>query len=267
MKKILITIFVVAVSVYASASANADSSNVSLEKFKKIKAFNDKNFQLLKAQKLSGGEYLVHGIARGRKGFVGIDILVSSDLKHMSIGRTVDTETNKHVQLQLSPKDIEAVKKFKEKYILPSFEKDKKIAPVVYGNGKTEFFLFTDPDCPFCKRLEKQFRNRGLKKQFKIYVFPIHLNIRGHQLKTVEYILSKPRDKRREAMSDLMVGNKKDFNNFKSTPKTKKIVDDWVKKVGSLENYYNIRGTPSIIDQYGADVRDRDFLFKSNQKK
>ena len=262
MKKILTSLLIVTAGLYA----NAQPDNVSLEKFKGIKAFQDKNFQLLKAKKLSGGEYLVHGIARGRSGFVGIDILVTSDLKYMSVGRTVNTKTNKHVQIQLSPPDIEVVKKFKEKYVLPSFEKDKKIAPIVYGDGDIEFFLFTDPDCPFCKRLERQFRNRGIKKQYKVYIFPIHLNIRGHQLETVEYILSKPMDKRREAMSNLMAGDKKDFNNFKSTPKTKKTVDDWIKKVHSLENYYNIKGTPTIIDQYGADVQNRAFLFKEKKK-
>ena len=251
----------------ASLFANAEVNSVPLDKFKNIKAFQDENFQLLKAKKLSGGEYLVHGIARGRRGFVGIDILVSSDLKHMSVGRTVDTATNKHVQLQLSPKDIEVVKKFKKKYILPSFEKDKKIAPVVYGDGDIEFFLFTDPDCPFCKRLEKQFRNQGLKKQYKVYVFPIHLNIRGHKLKSVEYILSKPKNKRREAMSNLMVGDKKDYNDFKSTPQTKKAVKEWIKKVSSLEKYYNVRGTPTIVDQYGADVQNRSFLFKDRKEK
>ena len=258
MKKLLLLIFTISVSLYSNTNV------VPLEKFNEIEAFKDKNFQLIKAKELSGGNFLVHGIARGKNGFVGIDILVSRDLKYMSIGRTVDTATNEHLQLELSSKEIEAVKEFKEKYILPSFDKDKEIAPIVYGEGDIEFFLFTDPDCPFCKNLEKQFREKGLKKQFKVYIFPIHLNIRGHQIKTIEYILSQTKKKRGEAMSNLMMGNTKDFDEFKSTPETKKRVKEWLKKMNSLEKYYSIRGTPTLIDQYGADVKNKSILFKEN---
>lgn len=76
------------------------------------------------------------------------------------------------------------------------YNKMKKDASYTIGNGPTEYFLITDPECPFCKQLEEKLPL--LKDKAKIHVFltadviPTHWLAKG----TINYINSLPTDKR-----------------------------------------------------------------------
>jgi len=263
MKKILILL---AIMLNVVLLAQNTDNEVPTSKFKNIAVFKDKNFELIKAKKLESGDFLIHGIAKGRDKFVGIDILVTSDLKYISVGRTIDAKSNRQIQLKLNNDDLEKIKKFKNKYKLSSFNEIAKKAIVTYGTGEKKYLLFTDPDCPFCKRFEKKIIKNGLKNDVTLYIFPMHLNLRGHNLKSVEYLISLPENKRREAMEKLMTGDKTEYLAFKSTKHSKQIVKKWVKYVDTISRSLKVRGTPTVIDEYGVHIKNFSDLFKSKVK-
>lgn len=76
------------------------------------------------------------------------------------------------------------------------YNKMKKDASYTIGNGPVEYFMVTDPECPFCKQLEEKLPL--LKDKVKIHVFltadviPTHWLAKG----TINYINSLPVEKR-----------------------------------------------------------------------
>lgn len=233
---------------------------VSAEPFKKLAVFQDEHFQIIKAMQINGNNYIVHGIAKAPEKFTGVNVFVTQDMKHVSVGRIMSTNSKDEITIELDKEDLAVVEKFKEKYKKASFLKDKELAPVVYGTGTQEYLLFTDPDCPYCKRLEETILAKGLKEDVKLYVFPMHLNIRGHSTQPIEYTISLPSDKRAAAFSDYLSGKDAEYKKFKSTQDTKKKLDAWLQQVETLATEYQVRGTPSIVDQYGTNVNFNNIL-------
>lgn len=74
-------------------------------------------------------------------------------------GPVVDTRT----KANLSQKRLEELKKVR----FDSLPFDKAIS-VVKGSGERKLAIFSDPDCPFCKRLEKEL---ALLDNLTVYVF------------------------------------------------------------------------------------------------
>ncbi len=44
---------------------------------------------------------------------------------------------------------------------------------LIYGNGKDEYVLFTDPECSYCKKFESYFPLLKDKVKIKIFFFPL----------------------------------------------------------------------------------------------
>ena len=70
-----------------------------------------------------------------------------------------------------------------------------------FGKGTDEYFLFTDPECKYCKMLESHLPKIQDKVKIKVFYYPLdsHTNARDLSL----YILSqKSNDKKVSAMFD-----------------------------------------------------------------
>lgn len=105
--------------------------------------------------------------------------------------------------------------------------------------------VFTDPDCPYCKRLEE-----NLKKEtgIRVYTFLFPLT----QLHPDAYEKSKSiwcAKDQQQAMTDTMLNNK-------TLPKAscKTPIDDNIKLAGKL----NVRGTPTIFSEDGRKYTGGD---------
>ena len=62
---------------------------------------------------------------------------------------------------------------------LAAIPRDRLIA-YRFGNGKHEVFLFTAYDCPACRALEKELRNRASTLDATVYVVPTSLSYRSN---------------------------------------------------------------------------------------
>ncbi len=68
----------------------------------------------------------------------------------------------------------------KVKNLFNSLPWDKAIK-IQYGNGSRKIAIFTDPDCPFCKQLDKEIHTNMKNDNLTIYYFMNPLNIPGHE--------------------------------------------------------------------------------------
>jgi len=68
----------------------------------------------------------------------------------------------------------------KVKKFYKSLPTDKAIV-VKYGKGTRSFAVFSDPDCPFCKTLDREIHTKLTTADITIYYYMNPLNIPGHE--------------------------------------------------------------------------------------
>lgn len=74
----------------------------------------------------------------------------------------------------------------------------EKAIVVKYGKGTRKMAVFTDPDCPFCKSLDKEIHTKLTNSDVTIYYYMNPLNIPGHEqapLKAAKIWCSKDKGK------------------------------------------------------------------------
>lgn len=180
-----------------------------------IKAFKDEQFYLLRVNIQENIQELV----------------LTTDKKYLIAGKIYDVTSGEEVAI---PNDVSIL--------------DAKEA-LTYGSGKDVYYLFTDPECPYCKKFESYFEDIEKDVQLKIFFFP--LSFHKNAIALTQYILdNKTNDSKVKAMLSVSVDSK-EFKNKKYTEKQKdslnKIIDENMKLAEEL----GVRGTPALFDING----------------
>jgi thiol:disulfide interchange protein DsbC len=113
---------------------------------------------------------------------------------------------------------------------------------IVKGNGKRKMAIFSDPDCPFCKRLEKELTK---VTDVTIYTF----------LYPIESLHPEAADKAKAVWCSadrVKVWNELMLNGV--TPKPPAKCDNPLDKIAELGEKYRVTGTPTIIFPNGRKV-------------
>ncbi|MGA1932838.1 DsbC family protein [Arcobacter sp. YIC-464] len=210
-------------------------------KNKDVEFFN--NLQIVKQNGIEVNEfreydsiYLLKGTRNTPKGTKALMFYMTKDLKYTFFGRAIENSVNEPL------------------YIKRDMSKYKKFANFAYGNGKEEYYLFTDPECPYCKKFEKELSNLDIKDKVKIYYFLYPLAFHKEAVAMSNYILSK--DNRYEALKDVLINNSKEYKSF-SNKKSEEL-----EKNISLTLELAVRGTPSLYDKNGKRLNYQEFLNK-----
>lgn len=122
----------------------------------------------------------------------------------------------------------------------------------VHGDGSRTLYLFSDPDCPFCKQLEKSLAK---VENVTIYTFMMpltSLHPDAHKKAVSTWCASN----RAAAWDDMMLRNKE--------PKSASC-DNPIDKVLALANSLSINGTPTMFNPDGrkmAGARDTEVISK-----
>jgi thiol:disulfide interchange protein DsbC len=112
---------------------------------------------------------------------------------------------------------------------------------VVRGNGKRRLAVFSDPDCPYCKKAEQEFNKLD---NVTIYVFPYPLPMHGDAARKSKLVwCSKNKS---QAWLDLMLRGK--------IPEGKGDCDNPVDENLALGNKLRIDGTPAMLFPNGKRV-------------
>ena len=126
--------------------------NVDIEQFKKLPMVQSSNIKIIKAKEIKKGWYYVEGRQNGRK----VDLF--TDKETLIIGTGYNQKTLKKIKFPLDA------------------EKYKRLASFKYGSGPKEYFLFTDPECPYCRMFDEKMINKYVAKKVTIYGFFYPLN-------------------------------------------------------------------------------------------
>ena len=158
-------------------------------------------------------------------------LYVTTDKKYTIIGRVIDKNG---------------------KPLLPNFPKNaeiiKKGVMFTFGKGDKDIYLVTDPECPFCRMLEKQ-KKDILSKNYRVHVILMPLSFHKHAKAMSYYILAgKTDEERAKRMREVLEGSNA-WKNFHPTKEEIKKFNEELAKSKKAAIELGARGTPSIYDK------------------
>jgi len=176
---------------------------------------------------LKNGFYIIElDTPRGR----GL-LYVTKDKKYTIIGRILDKNG---------------------KTLIPNFPKNSKIIKegvlFTFGKGKKEIYIVTDPQCPFCRLMEREKKNI-LSKNYKVHVILMPLPFHRYAKAMSYYILAAKNDKERaKRMQEILEGSNA-WKNFHPTKEQIKKFNEELEKSRKAANELGAQGTPSVYDK------------------
>ncbi len=218
-------------AILLSGIANADKllDKKSMKDIKtKSKILKYTKMEITKGMDL-GSLYMLEGRNRGKV----MNIFITKDFKTTIVGAGFD-EDGKRIEFLTDMKP----------YI--------KKALWRVGNGKKEYFVFTDPQCPYCKKFEQNLKH--LKKDITLYLFLLPLDFHSDARAMSKYILSKKSSKQRaKAMQDIINGDT-GYKTAKYSEEESKKLDKMIDESIQISQKLNIKGTPSVLDINGKEI-------------
>ena len=206
-----------------------------LQDFNSLPIIQEMNIKVISFTSIEG-LYIIEAAKPTKKGEKGLTFFVSKDLKYTFFGRGYDNITAEKIYIKKSPLS------FKEK------------VNFTYGSGKDEYYLFTDPECPFCKKFEKQLLKSDLKEKVTIYYFLYPLPIHKNAVAMSTYILSQKN--KHKAVEDIMVRDSKEYTKTIAAEKTTQILET----NKQIAERLSIRGTPKLLKPDGTRVTTKNFF-------
>jgi len=224
------TISTIALSTILALSLNANDS-IDLKQFNNIPMLKD--FKILKSKDLGDIYQLKASSPRDGKNF---EVFLTKDKKNIIFGSGYNTQT-------------------KQKLIFKTdMSKYKEFEAFSYGSGKDEYYVFTDPQCPFCTKFEKLMLKLKDKATFHVFLFPLSFHKEAKPMSL--YVLSQPKDKRAVALKDIMMNKSTIYKTANVSKEAKKLLKDNLKVAGEM----SVSGTPSVFDKDGVKIANWNSL-------
>ncbi|AHJ13006.1 thioredoxin fold domain-containing protein [Sulfurospirillum multivorans] len=141
-----------------------------------------------------------------------------------------------------------------------NMEQYKKDAIYTIGQGKIEYYLFTDPECPYCQKFEQMATQ--LKEDVKIHVLFFPLDFHKNAQQMCKFILNqKGNEARAKAMHDIAEG-KEDYKNLKLSDKDSSKYQEIIDKHLKIGREIGVNGTPAVYDATGKPIQWPELLKK-----
>jgi thiol:disulfide interchange protein DsbC len=155
--------------------------------------------------------------------------------RYFIFGRLFDMEKQQDLTTEIEPES--------KKVDFAKLPLDKAIK-TVHGSGERVMAVFSDPECPYCKKLESELSKLD---NVTIYTFLYPLEAIHPDAKAIARAVWCQPD-RSAAWSDLMLRNK--------SPRAAKVAkcDAPLDTVKSLASKYDIQGTPFLIAMDGRTL-------------
>ncbi len=155
---------------------------------------------------------------------------------------------------------VESRDKAAAQAVLKELPLDKAIK---IGNGRNKVIMFTDPDCPFCRKMEDYFRDRKDVTRY-VYLLPLE-QLHPKALDKSKVILCS-KDKEMTFL-DAVAGS---LDTVELKPCSDEKVADLLAETKSLSQKLGIQGTPYLIVNgipvRGADTKRIDELLSIGPK-
>jgi thiol:disulfide interchange protein DsbC len=160
------------------------------------------------------------------------NIYITADKKYTIIGRILNNKNGSILQA-----NFPVSKKVVEKGI--SF---------TFGKGKKDLYVVTDPECPFCRMMEKETKD-NLSKNYKVHVILFPLPFHKHAKAMSCYILAGKNDtERAKRFKETLLGGNQ-WKNYKPTKKELQKCMQELQKSKKAAIELQAKGTPSVYDK------------------
>ena len=138
----------------------------------------------------------------------------------------------------------------KGSYLVPPANKKIVDNGVVFtfGKGKKDIYVVTDPECPFCRRLERE-KGKYLEEHYRIHVIFMPLvNIHKDAVPMIYYILAgKTKAEQIKRFKEVLKGSNA-WKNYHPTKEEKEKFNKIIVKSIQAANELGASGTPSVYN-------------------
>ncbi|MBW6487550.1 thioredoxin fold domain-containing protein [Sulfurimonas sp.] len=219
------------------------SANTELEKIKKLKMFASPNIKIVGMQE-NKSTYQIKAIVNNRGQNSSFEAFITKDLEEIIIGKGFDAKTQTQLKVSIDMK-----------------EHLSKAAYSV-GDGKEEYLLFTDPECPYCQKLEKLLPSLAKHAKFHVFLYPLSFHKNAKQMSY--HILSQNSlGKKQEAMHQIANGSD-NYKTSKFSVKEMADLDKQLQEQMQVASLLGVSGTPAVFNTDGQDVQWVSLLQKYN---
>jgi thiol:disulfide interchange protein DsbC len=117
-----------------------------------------------------------------------------------------------------------------------------------FGKGEKDLYVVTDPECPYCRMMEKRTKE-NLEKNYRVHVIlyplPFHKNAKNMSC----YILAGKTDKERaKRFKETLLGGN-EWKNYKPSKSELQKCYQELEKSKKAANELQAKGTPSVYDK------------------
>lgn len=224
-----------AMSLFLNASSTLISQD-QIAEFKDLELFKRVNIDIVNGHDL-GSLYYFNIKVQGNPNTV----YLTKDKKYLISGDVINTTSGKKL---VAPVDLSILEDGKE--------------ALTFGTGTQELVLFTDPECPYCKKFESYFKQIEDKVKMKIFFFPLDFHKNARDLSA--YVMSQETN---DGKIEAMLSTTKDSENFKNrnipSEKLNELyasIDEQIK----LGVQLGVQGTPALFDKDGNAVSWTELL-------
>ena len=211
------------------------AQEVSLKFFNNLDIVESGGIKVTKYQELDNiyhlkGEPL---LSQGQK--KPFEFFLTKNFKQIILGRAIDSKTQAEVKFKPNKEYLEAL---------------KGAEALSYGTGKEVIYVFTDPECPYCKKFEKKLPSLKDKYTFKVFMFPLSFHQNAKQMS--RYIMAGETqevkfDRMLEVANDLTT-----YKRYKGTTEENQRLNREIEKQIKLGTDVEINGTPVAMKPDGT---------------
>lgn len=211
------------------ASSVTDVTKSKLKEIENLELFQKAQIKVLKVYDAGSLYILDTSIQENRQ-----ELLLTKDKLTIITGKAIDVETGRQI---IIPVDM-SVLNGKE--------------ALTYGTGSEEYYVFTDPECPYCKKFESFYPQIKDKVKLKIFFYPLsfHKNAREMSL----YVLTKEGNEERIKTMLSITPDSKEYVNRKIDDKTRLKLEAVLDEHVNIAQNLNVSGTPSVYDKEGRKI-------------
>jgi thiol:disulfide interchange protein DsbC len=227
-KKISFILLFISTTLFADIK---ELSNDEAYKLEQLELFKKDDIKISKAYDV-GSLYMLKIDVQGNKD----EIFLTKDKKFIISGTVIDVSNSMLVSV---PVDLTLTKE-KEAF--------------VYGTGKDEYVLFTDPECPYCKKFESYFPQIKDKVKIKVFFYPLELHQNAKDISF--YVLNqKTTTQKIDAFYEFNIGDNLDkIKNKKYQADELTKLENQLKEQVDIANKLDIEGTPTLFDKDGNSI-------------
>ncbi|GGD45872.1 hypothetical protein GCM10012288_20220 [Malaciobacter pacificus] len=121
-----------------------------------------------------------------------------------------------------------------------------------FGTGSDEYILFTDPECPYCRKFESYFPQIEDKVKIRVFYYPLDFHKNAYDLSL--FIMAQENAKDRLNAMLNVTAKDEEFKNHKFKPAQKEKLSKKLDENIELALQMGVQGTPAMFDLKGNKI-------------